>query len=96
MAAVHMLNSDHVCHIIIAADTFSLHAPSPAVNTPSLPSSLTCLSSAPDTSSGSEGWKCTQLTPLSCPSSTYLTIASELPKRSAPIEGRPGKGRSSL
>ena len=45
--------------------------------------SLTWRSSAPDTMSGSVGWNAAQLTPRSCPSSTYLTTASPPPKRSA-------------
>merc|ERR1719352_2040342 len=44
--------------------------------------SLTWRSSAPDTISGSVGWNAAQLTPRSCPSSTYLTTASPPPKRS--------------
>lgn len=44
--------------------------------------SLTCLSSAPETSSGRVGWKETQLTPLSWPSNTCLTIASGVPNSS--------------
>lgn len=44
--------------------------------------SLTWRSSAPETMRGREGWKEAQLTPLSCPSNTYLTTASPPPNRS--------------
>jgi hypothetical protein len=44
--------------------------------------SLMRRSSAPETMSGSVGWKAAQLTPLSWPSRTYFTTASPLPKRS--------------
>ena len=53
------------------------------VHTPFMRHSLTCRSSAPETMRGRVGWKLAQLTPLSCPSSTYLTWASPLPNRSA-------------
>lgn len=39
-------------------------------------------SSAAEASSGMTGWKATQFTPRSCPSSTYFTTASLLPKMS--------------
>mmetsp|Transcript_3024 Transcript_3024/g.8867 ORF Transcript_3024/g.8867 Transcript_3024/m.8867 type:complete len:205 (-) Transcript_3024:469-1083(-) len=45
--------------------------------------SLTCRSSAPETMSGRVEWKEAQLTPRSCPSRTYLTVASLPPKRSS-------------
>ena len=45
--------------------------------------SLTSRSSPADTISGSVGWKATQLTPRSWPSSTNLTTASVLPNMSA-------------
>ena len=44
--------------------------------------SLTCLSSAPETMSGSVGWKAHQLTPRSWPSRTCFTTASDIPNRS--------------
>ena len=47
--------------------------------------SLTWRSSAPETMSGSEWWKLAQFTPRSCPSSTYLTVASLPPKRSSTL-----------
>jgi len=47
--------------------------------------SFTCRSSAPETMSGSVLWKEAQLTPRSCPSSTYLTVASLPPKRSSTL-----------
>ena len=47
--------------------------------------SFTCRSSAPETMSGSVLWKAAQLTPRSCPSSTYLTVASLPPKRSSTL-----------
>ena len=52
--------SDDVTHTLVS---FILH-------------SLTWRSSAPLMTKGSVGWKAAQLTPLSCPSSTYLTMAS--------------------
>mmetsp|Transcript_35803 Transcript_35803/g.78688 ORF Transcript_35803/g.78688 Transcript_35803/m.78688 type:complete len:201 (-) Transcript_35803:492-1094(-) len=47
--------------------------------------SLTCLSSAPETMSGSVAWKEAQFTPRSWPSSTYLTVASLPPNRSSTL-----------
>ena len=47
--------------------------------------SLTWRSSAPEMTSGSVGWNEAQLTPRSCPSSTYLTVASLPPKRSSTL-----------
>ena len=42
---------------------------------------LICRSSAPLITKGKVGWNEAQLTPLSCPSRTYLTIASFPPER---------------
>jgi len=55
-------------------------------NSPFILHSLTWRSSAPDTINGSVGWKHTQLTPRSWPSSTCFTIASVWPNSS----GDPG------
>mmetsp|Transcript_42595 Transcript_42595/g.110038 ORF Transcript_42595/g.110038 Transcript_42595/m.110038 type:complete len:244 (+) Transcript_42595:2896-3627(+) len=52
--------------------------------------SLMRRSSAPDTTRGIVGWKAAQLTPRSCPSSTYFTTASEVPKTSAAPWGPEG------
>lgn len=51
--------------------------------------SLTCRSSAPEIINGNVGWKQTQLTPRSWPSSTCLTMASVCPNSS----GAPGAFR---
>lgn len=44
--------------------------------------SLTCLSSEPEMMSGRVGWKAAQLTPRSCPSRTWRTVASPVLKSS--------------
>ena len=57
--------------------------PIQAGGAPFMRHSLTWRSSAPDTMSGRLGWNAAQLTPRSCPSSTYFTTASPPPNRSA-------------
>jgi len=52
------------------------------VHQPFMRHNFTCLSSAPDTISGSEWWNDTQLTPRSWPSSTCFTMASDWPNSS--------------
>lgn len=70
------------------ASCFAFDARCPIRFLPFMRQSLTWRSSPAETIRGRVGWNVAQLTLRSCPSKTYLTIASVLPKMSACCEAR--------